>query len=75
MADTREKPIVHSSFASESGSFEKQSSSDVSATVSQDSEEDYPDGGRDAVLTVIGASLVQLVQWGVISVAAVLLAQ
>ena len=56
----------------ESASYEKHSSSNEE---SQSVESEYPDGGRDAVLTLIGAILISLAEWGVTSIVGVLLAQ
>lgn len=37
--------------------------------------EEYPEGGRDAIMTVIGALLANIVQFGVVNLVGVLQAQ
>lgn len=58
------------------GISEKQSDSDGSSFPSDvSSEEEYPEGGRDAVLTVVGAFLVNFIEIGMTSVTGTLQAQ
>lgn len=58
------------------GISEKHSSIEVNSLRNDgDSEEEYPEGGRDAILTVIGAFLVNFIEIGMTSVTGTLQAQ